>query len=181
MNLTLDQWVQVAAAAGGWFAAGGTIAAAWVALHLARRSEKVRLKARAYRAVSYEGMGGEVMESIVVAATNEGQRTVTIKGWAWCIGKGKRQRSLLSKCPMEPSMITHGSTSAIEVDVQDLDSWRQIAQGLVRHCEAKSLDKLRVEIYPTVRSAVRVVPDQHVLDFLGPFFEEEKRALQSCE
>jgi len=78
-------------------------------------------------------------------------------------------------------MITHGSTSAIEVSLQDLDHWKQIAQGLVRHCEAKSLDKLRVEIYPTVGSAVRVVPDQHVLDFLCPFFEEEKRALQSGE
>lgn len=82
---------------------------------------------------------------------------------------------------MQPSMIAHGATSSINVDVQDLDSWRQIAEGLVKHCEAKSLDKLRLEIYPTVGSAVRIVPDQEVLDFLSPFFEDAKRALQSAE
>ncbi len=148
---------------------------------LARRGEKVQLNAKADRAVSFEGVGGNVTDCFVLSATNIGQRTVTIKGWAWCIGKGKRQRSLLSKRPMQPSMIAHGATSSINVDVQDLDSWRQIAEGLVKHCEAKSLDKLHLEIYPTVGLAVRIVPDQEVLDFLSPFFEDAKRALQSAE
>ena len=69
----------------------------------------------------------------------------------------------------------------IEVDVQDVDSWREIAEGLVKHCKAKSLNKLRVEVYPTVGPAVRVAPDQQVLAFLGPFFEEEKQALRTAK
>ena len=181
MNLTFDQWVQLATATGGWLAAGGTIAAAWVALYLARRGEKVRLKVSAIRAVSFEGMGGNVRRIFLLSATNIGQRTVTITGWAWCIGKGKRKRTLLSKRPMQPSMIAHGATSMIEVDVQDHDSWRQIAEGLVEHCGAKSLEKLRVEIYPTVGPAVRVVPDQRVLEFLAPFFEAEKQAIRTTQ
>ena len=179
MNLTFDQWVQIAAAAGGWLAAAGTIAAVWVALHLARRGEKVRLKVKAFRAVSYEGMGGNVTECIALSATNLGQRPVTIKGWAWCVGKGKRQRSLWSKRPMSPGTIAYGETATVDIDLQSHDNWRQIAEGLVKQCEAKSLDNLRLEVYPTVGSVVRVVPDQGALDFLGPYFEEEKRAL--CE
>ena len=181
MNLTFDQWVQVATAAGGWLAAAGTFFVACVALWLARRGEKMRLAVSAIRAVSFEGMGGNVTDCFLLSATNIGQRTVTIKAWAWCIGKGKRQRSLLSKRPMQPGTIAPGETAIVDIDVQSHDSWRQIAQGLVKHCGAKSLEKLRVEIYPTVGSAVRVVPDQRVLDFLSPFFEEEQRALQSTE
>ena len=82
---------------------------------------------------------------------------------------------------MSPGTIVYGETASVYIDVQDLDSWRQIAEGLVKHCEVKSLDKVRVEVYPTVGYAVRVVPDQKVLDFLGPFFEDAKRALQSAE
>lgn len=82
MSLTFDQWVQVAAAAGGWLAAAGTIFAACVAIMLARRGEKVQLNAKADRAVSFEGVGGNVTDCFVLSATNIGQRTVTIKGWA---------------------------------------------------------------------------------------------------
>lgn len=181
MSLTFDQWVLVANAAGGWLAAVGTFAAAGVALWLGLRGEKVRLKVSAIRAVSFEGMGGNVTDSFFLSATNVGPRTATIKGWAWCVGKGESQRSLWSKRPMSPGTIVYGETASVYIDVQDLDSWRQIAEGLVKHCEVKSLDKVRVEVYPTVGYAVRVVPDQKVLDFLGPFFEDAKRALQSAE
>ena len=178
MNLTFDQWVQVATAAGGWLAAAGTITAASVALVLARRGEKVRLKASAIRAVSFEGMGGNVTDCFLLSATNIGQRPVAIKGWAWCIGKGKRQRSLWSKRRLQPSTIAYGDTATVDINLQAHDSWRQIAEGLVKHCRVNSLKKLRVEIYPTVGSAVRVVPDQNVLDFLGPFFEDAKRTMR---
>ena len=181
MNLTFDQWVQIAAAAGGWLAAAGTIAAVWVALHLSRRGEKVRLKVSAIRAVSFEGMGGKVTDGFLLSVMNIGPRLVTIKGWSWCVGKGKRQLSLWSKRPMQPRTIAHGETAMVDVDLQDHDYWRQTAEGLVQHCEAKSLKKVRVEVYPTVGSAVRAVPDQKVLDFLSPFFEDAKRALQSAE
>ena len=181
MTMNFDQWIQIATAAGGWLAAVGTITAASVALVLAHRSEKVRLNASAIRAVSFEGVGGNVTDCFLLSATNVGQRPVAIKGWAWCIGKGKRQRSLISKLRMQPSTIAYGDTATVDIDLQAHDSWTQIAEGLVKHCRVNSLEKLRVEIYPTVGSTVRVVPDQNVLDFLGPFFEDAKRALQSTE
>ncbi len=180
-NLTFDQWVQVASAAGGWLAAGGTIAAAWVALHLAGRSEKVRLKVKVTRAMSFEGMGGHVADGFLLSATNLGPRPVSINGWAWCVGKGKSQLSMWSKRPLSPGTIAYGETAKIEIDVGAHETWQQIAQGLVEDCKVKSLDKVRLEVYPTVGSAVRVVPDQEVLDFLGPFFEDAKWALQNPE
>ena len=82
---------------------------------------------------------------------------------------------------MQPRMIAHGEVATVDIDVQAHDTWRQIARGLVEHCEAKSLEKLRVEIYPTVGTVVKVVPDQNVLDLLGPFFKDAKRALQTTE
>lgn len=179
MNLTFDQWVQVANAAGGWLAAAGTIAAVGVALYLARRGEKVRLKVKAIRAKSFEGMGGNVSDCFFLSATNVGPRTVTLKGWAWCVGQGESQLSLWSKHHMQPRMIAYGETATFDVDLQDLDYWKQIADGLVNHCKAKSLKKVRVEVYTTTGSTARVVPDQHVLDFLRPFFEDAKRGLRS--
>lgn len=179
MNLTFDQWVQVANAAGGWLAAAGTIAAVWVALYLARRGEKVRLNVKAIRAKSFEGMGGNVADCFFLSATNIGPRTVTIKGWSWCVGNGKRQLSVWSKRPMQPRTIAYGEMATFDVDLQDFDYWKQTAEGLVKHCKVKSLKKVRVEVYTTAGSAVRVVPDQHVLDILRPFFEDAKRDLQS--
>ena len=82
---------------------------------------------------------------------------------------------------MQPSIIAPGESSIIYFDVQDIDYWKQTAQGLVKHCKAKSLDNLRLEIYPTVGSTVRVVPDQNVLDLLGPFFEEENQAIRKAQ
>lgn len=148
---------------------------------LARCGEKVRLKASAVRAVAGSGMGGNVTDGFLLTATNVGQRPVTIKGWAWCVGKGKRQRSMLSKVRMQPGTIAYGDTAAVGIDLQEHESWRQIATGLVEHCRAKSLRKIRLEIYLTVGSTVRVVPSQDVLDILGPFFDSAKRDLQSAE
>ena len=82
---------------------------------------------------------------------------------------------------MSPRTIVYGEMASVYIGVRDLESWRQIAEGPVKHCEVKSLDKVRVEVCPTVGSAVRVVPDKKVLDFLGPFFEGAKQALQDAE
>ena len=78
MNLTFDQWVQLAAVAGEWLAAFGTIAAAWVAITLGRRATKVSLKALAGSYVSFEGMGGNLKDCFLLKATNKGQSPVTI-------------------------------------------------------------------------------------------------------
>ena len=82
---------------------------------------------------------------------------------------------------MSPGTIAYGETATVDIDLQSHDNWRQIAEGLVKQCEAESLDNLRLEVYPTVGSVVRVVPDQGVLDFLGPYFEEEKRTLSTAQ
>ena len=139
----------------------------------------MRLKVKAIRAKSFEGMGGNVADCFFLSAINVGPRTVTIKGWSWCVGKGKRQLSMWSERPMHPRMIAYGEAATIDIDLRDLDYWKQIAEGLVNHCKAKSLKKVRVEVYTTTGSTARVIPDKHVLDFLRPLFEDAKRDLQS--
>ena len=181
LSLTFDQWIQVASAAGGWLAAAGTIAAAWVALHLARRGEKVRLNARAFIAKRFEGTGGDIRDSFLVTATNVGQRAVTISCWAWCVGRGKSQFNLVSKRSMGMTKIEHGEQATFDTDLTEPDYWRRIARDLVQDSGAKSFKKVRLEIYPTVGSAVPVVVDQDVLTILRRLFDEEKRALGSTK
>ena len=80
---------------------------------------------------------------------------------------------------MEPRTIAHGERAMVDIDLQAHEIWRQVVRGLITDCRAKSLKKVRIEIYPTIGSAVQVEPDQYVLDYLGAIFEEEKRALQA--
>lgn len=81
---------------------------------------------------------------------------------------------------MQPGMIAYGDTATVSIDLHAHESWRQIARGLVKHCGAKSLKKIRLEIYPTVGSTVKVVPSQDVLDILAPFFDDVRKPLKSA-
>ena len=89
-------------------AAFGTVGAAWVALYLARRSEKVRLEVWAGTRVIVGGalVGGAPktpINCLAISVTNLGARPVTIHSTGWCIGRGKsRRRPYISRRDRRP-------------------------------------------------------------------------------
>jgi hypothetical protein len=75
MCLTIDQWIQIATAAGTWVAGVGTIAAVVVALRLARRAWEIRLKAFVYISIRDAG-GASTKQVACFNITNLGEHPV---------------------------------------------------------------------------------------------------------
>ena len=107
--MTLDQKIQFWGMLGTWLSGLATLAAVIVALFLARRTEKVRLKAHVGLRVAIAGDGSPPEEHLDIEVTNLADRPVTINSVGWAIGKGKERRFGLqtfsgrysSKCPVE--------------------------------------------------------------------------------
>ena len=91
-KMTLDQKIQVWVAVGTWVAGLATLAAVIVALHLARRTEKVRLQVFVGLRVVVIGDGSPFQEHLSINVTNLGERSVTINTVGWVIGKRKQSR-----------------------------------------------------------------------------------------
>ena len=90
--MTIDQQIQIWNALGTWIAGIATFAAVVVSLYLARRSERVHLKAHAGVRLLLRGDGTPAEKNVEIGVTNLGDRPVTIESVGWAIGKGKKRR-----------------------------------------------------------------------------------------
>ena len=111
--MTLDQKIQVWMVVGTWLAGIATVAAVIVALHLARRAEKVRLKVHVGHRVVVIGDGSPFQEHVSISVTNLADRAVTINSVGWAIGKGSQRRYCLQPVSgpfttQYPVELTHG-------------------------------------------------------------------------
>ncbi|MGH9622655.1 MAG: hypothetical protein ACRD45_23480 [Bryobacteraceae bacterium] len=109
--MTLDQKIQIWVAIGEWIAGIGTIAATVVALYLAKRAEKLRLKVRVELMQVVMSDGTLFQDHLGIDVTNAGERPVTIDTIGWAVGKGKKRKYAVQplhsphsqQCPIELS------------------------------------------------------------------------------
>ena len=170
--MSFDQWIQIAMASGSWVAALGTILAAGVALWLARRSEKVRLKAHVRFDRAFDDSPPAATRCLVIRVTNKGERTVTINSTDWCLGKSDRAYiNKLSQSSRDQlgKKLEYGETATFVLEESSVAEWsgqtlRQLASHLVEDgFSDESLKKLRVRIHTSVGHTENVAPDKQVL------------------
>ena len=169
--MTYDQKIQLWALVGTWFSGLATIFVAFVALHLARRSEKMRLKAYVgLRLLVSPGISAE--ECLQISVTNSGERPVTIDSIGWCIGKRKNRRFaiqiLSSISPHQyPKKIAHGERAQFILDFRESPNWmKDFVTQFVHDVSDKSIKTLRSQIHTSVGHSIDIVPEQSLLEKL---------------
>lgn len=153
---------------GAWVAGMGTVFAASVALHLARRSEKVRLKAHVgLRSLITPGISTE--ECVQFYVTNLGVKPVTIILIGWRIGRWKQKAHAVqivsSHSPHNyPKKLKHGETATFLLSLTESPMWlSQFATDFVKDAP---LTTLRAQFHTSVGSTHEVLPEQGLLDKL---------------
>ena len=114
--MSFDQRIQIAIAVGTWLASIATFSAVVVALYLARRDERVRLKVDADLMSRIEASGAVQNGCLLIRITNLSVRPVTIVLIGWCIGKGKKNKHGIQRFGNPesseiPAKLEHGETA----------------------------------------------------------------------
>lgn len=169
--MTLSDALNVAAA---WTAAFGTILASIVALMLARRSTKVRIKALVgIREVI--GIGTH-RTFVAFSVTNLGERPVTITSLGWRIGKGRRNQRyglIPFTDPLSaeiPKTLNYGEAATFFALEKTDPRW--LSDYLTTFIKGDSTETLRGLVHTTVGYSAVVVPEDGYLRALN---EEKAR------
>ena len=188
-GMTVDQTINLWAAIGTWCAAAGTVAAATVALLLARRAEKVKLKTW----VGYTLVTNSPEEFISFSVTNRGERPVTITELVFRVRHHRKRyqrvgdaveavlRSLVGRHPNPkryrsvgllwqglhlPRKIEHGESVSFNVDFTEwVDAMRE---GVLHDIPEKDWKTLRALIVTSVGHKEVVEVDRHAMERLCP-------------
>jgi len=170
--MTLDQKIQIWVAIGTWLAAIATVIASVVALHLASRSERVRLKVYVGLREIVRGDGSPSEEHLCFDVTNLAERPVTVNSIGWVVGTGKRRKYCLqpesgpytSRYPIE---LAHGKNAKFMVSFQDTPSWlKHFAESFVGDLRDRHLRSLRAQIHTSVGTTINVKPEPGLLEEL---------------
>ena len=147
---------------GTWFAGLATLVAAVVALYLARRSEKVRLRIFVGVRMVMRGDGSPSEPYVCFDVTNVGERPVTITNVGWVIGKRKARRygiQILEGLPWKqcPAELTHGQGAQFMVGLSGTPNWtKEFATNFVK--APRELETLRAQIFTSVGQTLRSNP-----------------------
>ncbi|MCC6775014.1 MAG: hypothetical protein IT360_27875 [Gemmatimonadaceae bacterium] len=170
--MTLDQQLQLWNAIGTWVAGVATFGAVIVALHLARRSESVRLRAFAGLRQVILGDGSPFQDHLCIGVTNIGDRPVTVNTVGWSIGARKKRRYCIqtlsgphtSQYPVE---LAHGKSASFMVSFDETPNWpKEFAREFVKDVSDANLRTLRALINTSVGKSVPVKPEQDLLERL---------------
>ena len=173
--MTLDQKIQILVAVGTWFAGTATFAAVIVALRLAKRAEKVRLRGYVGLRELVKGDGSPSEEHLCINVTNLGERPITIHSAGWAIGKGKKRRFAIqtvaatysTQCPVE---LTYGKQASFMVSFLVSPNWsREFATGFVRDLSDANLKTLVAQIHTSVGQTIEIKPEPPLLEKLKEF------------
>jgi hypothetical protein len=168
----LDQKIQVWNAVGTWLAGIATLAAVLVSLHLARRSEKVQLRAFAGIRLLVRGDGAPSEQHVAIGVTNLGDRTVTISSIGWAVGKGKSRSYCIqtvsgpwtSQYPIE---LSHGKGANFMVSFDDTPTWlADFSKKFLSRVRDKELDTLVAQIHTSIGQTIEVEPEESLMSLL---------------
>jgi hypothetical protein len=170
--MTLDQKIQIWNALGTWLAGLATFAAVFVALYLAKKVEKVKLKVHVGLRVVIEGDGTPPKEHVSFDVTNLSERPVTINSVGWRIGKGKHKRFAMQPTSGRftseyPKELAYGKSASFMVSFGHTPNWQsEFANGFVGSKDPKVLKTLTALVHTSVGVTVEAVPEQSLLKFL---------------
>lgn len=170
--MTLDQQIQIWNAVGTWLAGIATFGAVVVSLHLARRSEKVRLKVFAGLRMVVRGDGSPSEEHLNIGITNIGDRPTTITTVGWAVGSGKQRRHCIQPVSGDwtaqyPIELAHGKTANFMVSFTHTPNWlTEFANGFLRSLSDKELNTLVAQVHTSLGQTVEVKPESGLLERL---------------
>jgi hypothetical protein len=170
--MTIDQQIQLWNTVGNWLAAIATFGAVVVSLYLARRSEKVRLKAFAGLRMVVRGDGSPAEEHLNIGVTNIGDRPVTVTTVGWAVGRGKKRRYCIqtvsgSWTAQYPVELAHGKAANFMVSFTHTPTWlSEFANDFLGPIPDKDLKTLVAHIHTSLGQTVEVRPEGDLLERL---------------
>jgi hypothetical protein len=173
--MTLDQKIQVWIAVGTWVAGLATLAAVIVALRLARKVEKVKLKVHVGLRELIMGDGSPFQEHLSISVTNLGERAVTINTAGWAVGKGKHRRFAIQPVAARyssdyPIELNYGKEANFMVSFLVMPNWpKDFATDFVRDLSDRNLKTLVAQIHTSVGQTVGAKPEDNLLEALKKF------------
>ena len=172
--MTLDQKIQIWVAVGTWLAGLATLAAVVVALRLAKRVEKVKLKVNAGLRELVIGDGSPFQEHLAISVTNLGERPVTINSVGWAVGKGKHRRFAMQTVAgvysaQYPIELAYGKAANFMVSFLVINWPKDFATGFVRDLSDRNLKTLVAQIHTSVGQTVEVKPEYDLLEELKKY------------
>ena len=169
--MSFDQTVQILGVAGSWIAGLGSLAAAVIALWLARRVSKVSLQSWVGIRTTFGGSGPQ-QDVVSFSVTNVGERPVTISAIGWCFGKGKRRPYFIQMLSGVvgahlPKKIEHGETATFIVSLSESpDFFEKFAKHVIDENYTNKLKTIRAQIHTSVGHTEDVAPKKNILDKL---------------
>lgn len=166
--MTFDQRIQVWIAVGTWLAGVGTIAATVVALYLARRAERLRLRIRVQLMQVVMGDGTPFQDQLGIDVANVGERPITINSVGWAVGKGKGRRYALQPLnspysAQYPIELAYGKSAKFLISFESMPNWaKDFGTGFVQDLSDKNLKTLVVQAH-TALGFVEARPTPDVL------------------
>jgi hypothetical protein len=148
-----------------------TFAAVVVSLHLARRSERVRVKAFAGLRLVIRGDGTPPEEHLNIGVTNLGDRSVTVNTIGWAVGKRKQRRYCIQKVSgpwtaQYPIELQHGKSASFMVSFNHTPTWlTEFANGFLKLSD-KELDTLVAQVHTSVGQTIEVKPERDLVERL---------------
>lgn len=170
--MTLDQQIQIWNVVGSWVAGIATFAAVLVSLHLARRTERVRLKVSAGLRLVIRGDGTPPEEHLNIGVTNLADRAVTVNTVGWVVGKRKQRRCYIQTVSgpwtvQYPIELQHGKTANFMVSFNHTPTWlTEFANDFMKSISDKELDTLVAQIHTSVGQTIEVKPEKDLVERL---------------
>ena len=170
--MTIDQQISVWNAIGTWVAGVATLLAVIVSLHLARRSERIRIKGTAGLRVIFAGDGTPAEEHVQIGVVNHGDRVVIVNSVGWRIGKKDEARFCIQPVSGQwtqdyPKQLAHGEQASFLVSFRATPTWPEhFAKTFVRDVSDKNLKTLRALVHTSLGQTIEVVPEKDLLQRL---------------
>lgn len=167
--MTLDQQINLGNMIGTWVAGIATLSAVLVSLHLARRSERLRLKVTAGLRLIIAGDGSPAEEHVEIRVVNLGDRVVTVNTVGWRVGKRKEARFCIQPVSGTwtqdyPKQLAHGETGSFLVSFKATPNWMSnFAHGFLRDLSESSLSTLRVQVHTSLGQTIDAVPEKDLI------------------
>ena len=168
MSVLCHQGIEFWGVVGTWFTGLGTFLAVAVALWVAFRAKKVKLKCSVgLRTVMH---GRSRTPCVVFSVTNLGEGPVVVDGIGWVIGRGKKKimaEHMLGEIPSDrfPKKLNYGERGSFRVELSGrrTDWLQDFVEGVIKQ---HHLSSLRAQIYTSVGHTEKVRPEMSFLKAL---------------
>lgn len=167
--MTFEEKIAIWNTVGTWLAGIATFLAVVVSLHLARKSERIRIKGNAGIRLIIAGDGTPTEEHVQIGAVNHGDRTVIINSVGWRIGNKKNARFCVQSVSGQwthicPKQLAHGEQASFLVSFKDAPDWpNYFATTFIRDLSEKNLKTLRALIHTSLGETIEIVPEPNLL------------------